>query len=114
MILYKSSTLHGFVLRWRQILSGFTFVYNCDLSIGCSVHLQIFTIETAGLFLSTFTNNYKLLTDPGNAFGSAHPGISKVYIHEHIPASKVEELSEEELMKLCFDVVNEPLLGVRN
>jgi 1-acyl-sn-glycerol-3-phosphate acyltransferase len=62
----------------------------------------------------TFTNNYKLLTDPGNAFGSAHPGISKVYIHEHIPASKVEELSEEELMKLCFDVVNEPLLAVSN
>ena len=62
----------------------------------------------------TFTNNYKLLTDPGNAFGSAHPGISKVYIHEHIPASRIEELSEEELMKVCFDCVNEPLLSVGN
>lgn len=60
----------------------------------------------------TFTTNYKLLTDPGNAFGTAHPGISKVYIHEHIPVTRIEELSEEELMKVCFDSVNEPLLGI--
>jgi len=59
----------------------------------------------------TFTNNYKLLTDPGDAFGNGRPGISKVYIHPHIPVSKIEELTEEELMKLCFDVVNEPLLA---
>jgi 1-acyl-sn-glycerol-3-phosphate acyltransferase len=61
----------------------------------------------------TFINNHKLLTDPGNAFGPAHPGISKIYIHDHIPASKIEELTEDELRKLCFDIVNEPLLGIR-
>jgi 1-acyl-sn-glycerol-3-phosphate acyltransferase len=60
----------------------------------------------------TFTTNYKLLTDPGNIFGSAYPGISKVYIHEHISAEKVESLTQAELMELCFDIINEPLLGV--
>ncbi len=60
----------------------------------------------------TFINNYRLLTDPGNVYGSASPGISKVYIHEHISAEKVETLSQDELMELCFSIINEPLLGV--
>ena len=60
----------------------------------------------------TFINNYKLLTDPGNVYGSASPGISKIYIHEHISAEKVESLSQDELMDLCFSIINEPLLGV--
>ena len=59
----------------------------------------------------TFINNYKLLTDPGNVYGSASPGISKVYIHEHISAEKVEMLSQDELMDLCFSIINEPLLA---
>ncbi len=60
----------------------------------------------------TFINNYRLLTDPGNLYGSASPGISKVYIHEYISAEKVETLSQDELMDLCFSIINEPLLGV--
>ena len=61
----------------------------------------------------TFISNYKLLTDPGNVFGSAHPGISRVYIHEYISIEKVKELSEIQLMNLCFEIVNEPLLKIR-
>lgn len=60
----------------------------------------------------TFTNNYKLLTDPVHFFGSAHPGISKVYIHDYISVEQVETLSQDELMKVCFEVINEPLLEV--
>lgn len=62
----------------------------------------------------TFTNNYKLLTDPGNVFGSARPGISRVFIHEFISADKIDTMTQDELMELCFTVINEPLLAVSN
>ncbi len=58
----------------------------------------------------TFTNSYRLFSDPENWFGGAHPGVLKVYIHEHISTELIEKLSEEELLKKCFNIINEPLL----
>lgn len=58
----------------------------------------------------TFTNNYRLFSDPGNIFGPARPGISQVYIHPFISSEEVKLLSQEELKNRCFDIVNEPIL----
>ncbi len=58
----------------------------------------------------TFTTSYKLFSDPENLFGGAHPGILKVYIHEYLSPELIESLTEDELIKKCFDIINEPLL----
>lgn len=58
----------------------------------------------------TFTTNYKLFSDPGNYFGGAHPGISKVYIHEYLSTDSISSFTEKELMQKCFDIINEPLI----
>lgn len=56
----------------------------------------------------TFTNNYKLFSDPTNILGPARPGISHVYIHPFISAEVVAELAEPELKDLCFEIINQP------
>ena len=58
----------------------------------------------------TFTNNYLLFSDPTEILGPARPGISRVYIHEHVSEEIIQSLEIKELNKLCFDRVNEPIL----
>lgn len=58
----------------------------------------------------TFTNNYKLFSDPSQPLGSAHPGISKVYIHQYISKEEMLDLTEKELSELCFQRINEAIL----
>lgn len=57
----------------------------------------------------TFTNNFQLFSDPTDVLGRAHPGISRVYIHDFIPAESVTEMSQDELKKHCFEIINQPL-----
>lgn len=59
----------------------------------------------------TFTNNYKLFSDPLNVFGPARPGISHVYIHPFISVEEMSALSEEQLLNQCFSQINKPILA---
>lgn len=58
----------------------------------------------------TFTNHYKLFSDPLDLLGPARPGISRVYIHQHISIDEMADLSEKELSDLCFERINGPIL----
>ncbi|MCH2225062.1 MAG: 1-acyl-sn-glycerol-3-phosphate acyltransferase [Crocinitomicaceae bacterium] len=58
----------------------------------------------------TFTNNHRLFSDPSFILGIAHPGLSRVYIHEYLSVSEIEKMSQDELMEHCFQTINEPLL----
>jgi 1-acyl-sn-glycerol-3-phosphate acyltransferase len=58
----------------------------------------------------TFTNNYKLFSDPLDFFGTARPGISNVFIHEALSKDKIHEMSENEILEYCFKTINEPIL----
>ena len=58
----------------------------------------------------TFTNNHLLFTDPSSWFGGARPGISKVHIHEFVKVSEIQNSTDKELLKLCFDIINGPLI----
>lgn len=58
----------------------------------------------------TFLNNYKLFSDPGDLLGRARPGVFRVCIHPHIKTETVQQLSVKELLRLCYDTVNTPLL----
>jgi 1-acyl-sn-glycerol-3-phosphate acyltransferase len=58
----------------------------------------------------TFTNNYKLFSDPLNVFGPARPGISCVHIHPFISVEEMSALTEVELLDRCFKQINQPIL----
>ena len=58
----------------------------------------------------TFTNNYRLFSDPTHLLGPASPGISKVHIHPYLSKEEVKENTHGELNKRCFDIINKPLL----
>lgn len=58
----------------------------------------------------SFTNNYKLFSDPLDLLGSARPGVSHVYIHPSISKEVILELSELELLELCFKKINSSIL----
>lgn len=58
----------------------------------------------------TFTNHYKLFSDPTNILGPARPGISKVYVHEAIKTEAIAEMTELEVLGVCFDKINESLI----
>ena len=57
----------------------------------------------------SFTNNYKLFSDPEKILGPARPGISHVYIHPSISVETVESFSCEELMQLAFETIDRPI-----
>jgi 1-acyl-sn-glycerol-3-phosphate acyltransferase len=58
----------------------------------------------------SFTNNYKLFSDPTEILGPARPGISRVYIHEHVSQKVIQTMEIKEINKMCFDRINEPIL----
>jgi 1-acyl-sn-glycerol-3-phosphate acyltransferase len=58
----------------------------------------------------SFTNNYRLFSDPTNVFGPAHPGISRVHLLPAIGVEEMAELSVKELTELCFNQINAPLM----
>ena len=58
----------------------------------------------------TFTNHYKLFSDPEMLLGPARPGISRVYIHPAIETNKIASLDLTELMDECFTIINRPIL----
>lgn len=58
----------------------------------------------------TFTNNYKLFSDPEQLLGTARPGISRLYIHSYISKEEIADLSESELSELCFNRINSALV----
>jgi 1-acyl-sn-glycerol-3-phosphate acyltransferase len=58
----------------------------------------------------TFTNNFELFSDLTEIFGSARPGVSRVYIHEFISEEVIQSMDIKEISKLCYDRIKEPLL----
>ena len=58
----------------------------------------------------TFTNHYKLFSDPTDLLGPARPGVSKVFIHDAIKTEAIAEMTELELLSVCFDKINESLM----
>ena len=58
----------------------------------------------------TFLDNYHLFSDPEHPLGYAHPGISRVYIHDIVTTEQVAALSEQELSALTYGVIAAPLI----
>lgn len=58
----------------------------------------------------TFKNNYQLFSDPTQILGPAHPGISRVVIHENISVEMIETMSSKELNQFCYNVISSEMI----
>lgn len=58
----------------------------------------------------SFTNNYKLFSDPTEFLGPARPGVSRVYVHDYVSEELIQSLEVKELNKICFDRINDSIL----
>ena len=58
----------------------------------------------------TFTNNFKLFSDPTIFKGTAYPGFVRTYIHPSISVEQMNNMEITELCNHCFDIINAPLL----
>lgn len=58
----------------------------------------------------TFTNNYKLFSDPTEILGPARPGIARLYVHPFISEERIQNLDTKELSNLCFEIINDPIM----
>lgn len=57
----------------------------------------------------TFLDNYHLFSDPTHILGPAHPGISRVIMHDVIPVERIQALTEQALSDEVFEVIAGPL-----
>lgn len=58
----------------------------------------------------TFLNNHLLFTDPGQWFGGARPGISKLVMHPYLSVEQIDKMTEKELSDYCYDLIEKPLI----
>lgn len=57
----------------------------------------------------SYSNHYRLFSDPLDLFGIARPGISHVHIHPVITKEEVARLSQQELKEKSFKIINRPI-----
>ena len=57
----------------------------------------------------TFLDHYHMFSDPDEVLGYAHPGVSRIYMHDAISVEKQNEMSEAELSDYVFNVLAGPL-----
>lgn len=111
----------SFILAKKAVNEGWSLVIFPEGGIPDDNHPKMITFKKGAFKLAkalnipivpmTFTNHYKLFSDPLNIFGSARPGVSRVHIHPHISIEEIADLTEKELLELCFERINEPLLA---
>lgn len=114
-----TKSARAFVSAAREVKKGWSLVIFPEATIPDDNNPKMIPFKDGAFQLAkslkvpivpvTFTNNFKLFSDPGDLLGSAYPGLSNVYIHPYISADEVEQLSQEELKKRCFETINEPL-----
>ena len=57
----------------------------------------------------TFLDHYHMFSDPDQILGYAHPGVSRIYMHDAISVEQQNEMTEEELSAYVFNTLAGPL-----
>lgn len=57
----------------------------------------------------TFLDHYHMFSDPDQVLGYAHPGISRIYMHDVISVEQQKGMSEAELSDYVFNTLAAPL-----
>lgn len=57
----------------------------------------------------TFLDHYHMFSDPDEVLGYAHPGVSRIYMHDVIAAEQQKEMTEAELSDYVFNIIAGPL-----
>lgn len=57
----------------------------------------------------TFLDHYHMFSDPDQVLGYAHPGVSRIYMHDAIPVELQNTMTETELSDYVFAILAGPL-----
>ena len=116
----KTKSGRSFVLAKRAVEQGWSIVIFPEGTIPDDDSPKMIPFKEGAFKLAkslnipivplTFTNNYRLFSDPTNVLGPAHPGVSRVHIHPAINIEEMDSLTVKELTALCFERINAPLL----
>jgi 1-acyl-sn-glycerol-3-phosphate acyltransferase len=115
----RGKAAKSFIQAKKEVKNGWSLVIFPEGGIPNDNHPQMIPFKKGAFHLAkaleipivpvTFTNHYRLFSDPMDFLGGAHPGVSRVYIHPFITAEKIAEHSEKELSDLCFNLIEGPL-----
>lgn len=116
----RSKAATSFVLAKKAVYEGWSLVIFPEGGIPDDDNPKLIPFKKGAFKLAkalnipiipvTFTNHYRLFSDPLDFFGPARPGTSHVHIHPFITVQEIAELSEEELLEKCFNQINSPIL----
>lgn len=57
----------------------------------------------------TFLDHYHMFSDPDQVLGYAHPGVSRIYMHDVITVEQQNTMTETELSDYVFAILAGPL-----
>lgn len=57
----------------------------------------------------TFLDHYHMFSDPDDLLGYAHPGVSRIYMHDAISVEQQNTMTETELSDYVFTILAGPL-----
>lgn len=116
----RQKSAKSFILAKRAVKEGWSIVIFPEGTIPDDDNPKMIPFKEGAFKLAralqvpivplTFTNNYRLFSDPTNMKGTAYPGISRVYIHPAVSVEEIDSLTDKELTQKCFDIINEPLM----
>lgn len=116
----RQKSARSFILAKRAVEEGWSIVIFPEGTIPDDDNPKMIPFKEGAFKLAralhipivplTFTNNYKLFSDPTNMNGTAYPGVSRVYIHPSVSVEEIDSLTDKELTQKCFDIINEPLI----
>lgn len=115
----RQKSARSFILARKAVMDGWSIVVFPEGTIPDDNHPKMLPFKEGAFKLAkalqvpivpiTFSNNFKLFSDPENILGRAHPGVSKVYIHPFLSVNEMLKLSDRELSEKCFNIINAPL-----
>jgi 1-acyl-sn-glycerol-3-phosphate acyltransferase len=117
----RAKAAKSFVMAKKAIEEGWSIVIFPEGTIPDDNNPQMIPFKSGAFKLAkemnlpivplTFTNNYKLFSDPEQWLGPARPGVFRVYIHPFVDRTLVSSLSERELSEHCYQLIKGPILS---
>ncbi len=115
----RGKSAKSFIQAKKEVKNGWSLVIFPEGGIPNDKHPHMMPFKKGAFHLAkaleipivpvTFTNHYRLFSDPMDILGSAHPGVSRAYIHPYVTIEKIAQHSEKELSDLCFEIIQQPL-----
>jgi 1-acyl-sn-glycerol-3-phosphate acyltransferase len=116
----RQKSARSFIMAKRAVQEGWSIVIFPEGTIPDQDNPKMYPFKEGAFRLAralqipivplTFTNNFKLFSDPGDFKGTARPGRSRLYIHPYVSVEDIASMSDKELSDHCFNLINQPLI----